>query len=238
MNETKIEWCTKSLNPVVGCTFNCVYCYAKKLNHRFNYIEDWNKPRFYPERLKQLSMKKPQNIFMNSMSDIADWEEDWIDEIAVWIDMNPQHNYLFLTKRIDVIEFQSLKFLNLLRNENVWIGVTINTNRDMRNRLPLLSQLSGIYRCHTFLSIEPIQEYIVSYNYYGIDWIIVGAETGNRKDKIIPQNRWTDNLENVNCFSGMPLFYKESMKAIVGENNMFREFPKELRSNKNVQQIK
>lgn len=227
MNETKIEWCTKTLNPVVGCTFNCPYCYARKLNNRFKYIENWNEPKFYPKRLKQLSMKTPQNIFMNSMSDIADWEENWINFIASAIEENPQHNYLFLTKRIDCLfEFED-RFVNLLTKENVWIGITATTNKELSNNLDNLKYI-GLNSCHIFISIEPIHEKIHYYNFNGIDWIIVGAETGNRKGKIVPRNTWVDNLENASLFYDIPLFYKESMKPIVGENNMLREFPKEL----------
>jgi len=46
MKKTKIGWCDSTLNPVVGCTFGCSYCYAKKLNDRFKFIEDWNRPQF------------------------------------------------------------------------------------------------------------------------------------------------------------------------------------------------
>ena len=67
MNKTKIDWCTHTLNPVVGCTFNCPYCYARRLNDRFKWIDDWNKPQFFPERLKELYTKKPKIIFMNSI---------------------------------------------------------------------------------------------------------------------------------------------------------------------------
>lgn len=228
MNNTKIEWCTKSFNAVVGCTFNCVYCYAKKLNNRFKWISDWNTPKFFPERLKQLSMKKPQNIFMNSMSDIADWKKEWIDSVAYYVEKYPQHNYMFLTKRIDCLfEFED-RFVNLLTKENVWIGITVNTNNDIVERLDNLKHI-GLNSCHTFISVEPINEKIIKHNYNGIDWIIVGAETGNRKGKVIPRNNWVDELENTNLFYGIPLFYKESMKSIVGEEAMFREFPKELK---------
>ena len=53
----------------------------EKMNTRFKWIEDWNKPQFFPERLEKLKSKKPKIIFMNSMSDIADWKEEWIEEV-------------------------------------------------------------------------------------------------------------------------------------------------------------
>jgi protein gp37 len=228
MNETKIEWCTKSLNPVVGCTFNCPYCYARKLNDRFKWIDNWNEPKFYYERLKQLKMKKPQNIFMNSMSDIADWKQEWIDMVAVAIAENPQHNYMFLTKRIDDILYREKEFEPLLLNFNVWIGVTATTNDDLERTLPILKEIAK-WNCHTFISVEPIHERIrPTHRFFGIDWIIVGAETGNRKGKVIPRKSWVKALSLARFYLHIPLFYKESMVPIVGEENMFREFPKEL----------
>ncbi len=234
MNETKIEWCTKSLNPVVGCAFNCEYCYARKLNHRFKYIEDWNKPKFYPERLKQLSMKKPQNIFMNSMSDIADGKEEWLNEIYEAIKNNPQHNYMFLTKRMYDIYYGADRFSDLFDMPNVWLGITATKTVDLIDDLQALVSFKNL-KCKVFISIEPIHEFIdvSKYTVYfkKLDWVIVGAETGNRKGKIIPKNYFVNDIifySKFNC--DIPLFYKESMKSVVGENYMFREFPKELRS--------
>ena len=81
MNDTKIEWCTRTLNPVVGCTYGCPFCYARKMNKRFGYVPDFSEPQFFPDRLQQLTEKKPQRIFMDSMSDIADWKPEWMHEV-------------------------------------------------------------------------------------------------------------------------------------------------------------
>lgn len=99
MKKTKIEWCDSTVNPVIGCTHSCEYCYAKKLNDRFKWVNNWNEPKFFHERLKQLNSNKPYNIFMNSISDIADWEKEWVEATFKAIQNNPQNNYLFLTKR-------------------------------------------------------------------------------------------------------------------------------------------
>ena len=76
MKQTKIDWCDSTINPVVGCKNGCRYCYARKLNDRFNFIKNWKEPQFFPERLKQLDSKAPKSIFMDSMSDIDYWEKD------------------------------------------------------------------------------------------------------------------------------------------------------------------
>lgn len=95
MNKTKIEWCDSTLNPVVGCTYGCEFCYARKMNSRFGWVKDFNVPQFFNERLEKLNSKSPKNIFMDSMSDIADWKGVWMANILNAISRNPQHNYLF-----------------------------------------------------------------------------------------------------------------------------------------------
>lgn len=55
MKTTKIDWCDSTINPVIGCKKGCPYCYAERLNKRFNFIPDWKVPQFFPQRLKQLN---------------------------------------------------------------------------------------------------------------------------------------------------------------------------------------
>ena len=98
MKKTKIDWCDCTLNPVVGCKNNCEYCYARKQNDRFHFVPKWCEPQFFPERLKQLNCRKPKSIFMDSMSDVGWWEEDWGRQVYDAMQKNPQHNYIFLTK--------------------------------------------------------------------------------------------------------------------------------------------
>lgn len=69
MKTTKIDWCDCTVNPVVGCPNGCAYCYARKINDRFHFIDDWTKPQFFPERLKEFESKKPKSIFVNFYGD-------------------------------------------------------------------------------------------------------------------------------------------------------------------------
>src|SRR5690554_6419461 len=98
MKSTKIDWCDSTINPVVGCSRNCPYCYAKKINDRFHITPDFSKPVFFPKRLKQLKNKKPRSIFMDSMSDVAFWTQEQMNITYRAIKENPQHTYIFLTK--------------------------------------------------------------------------------------------------------------------------------------------
>lgn len=222
MKKTKIEWCDSTLNPVVGCTFGCSYCYAKKLNDRFKFIEDWNRPQFFPERLKQLDSKKPKNIFMNSMSDIADWGYIALNETKKAMQDNPQHNYLFLTKRPIKVSEHFYRY----SEENVWFGVSVTKSIEL-DRVRILKNSMGIKK--HFISFEPLHSHIcLSYD-DKCDWVIIGAETGNRKGKIIPKKEWIEHIVGFAKFYNIPVFMKDSLVSIMGEKNMLREFPKELK---------
>lgn len=231
MKKTKIEWCDSTLNPVVGCTFGCSYCYARKMNDRFKFIEDWSKPKFYPERLNELYSKKPKNVFMNSMSDIADWNYSWWKEIIQAILDNPQHNYLFLTKRPNEA-FGSIPSSLFIRPYNLWFGIT-QTGKQNDNVLEHLRAIKKNYGINLFISFEPLlsdPEYW-GINLKGIDWIIIGAETGNRKGKIKAKNLWVKRIivAAKRLDFDIPIFMKDSLIPIIGEENMLREFPEKLK---------
>lgn len=225
MNKTKIEWCDVTLNPVVGCTYACEYCYARKMNQRFGWVKSFNKPQFFPDRLKKLDSKKPKIVFMNSLSDIADWEYDWLYQTFIAMKNNQQHRYLFLTKRMDVLADKVLKSsaaasVVVRRGKNIMIGATVDRQ-------------SSLSRCTTapdFLSIEPILGPIQlpSTGMTAIKWVIIGAETGNRKGKVIPRKEWIDEVVRVCDNNEIPVFMKDSLVPIIGEANMRREFPWEV----------
>ena len=279
MNKTKIEWCDSTLNPVVGCMRQCDYCYARKMNNRFKWIPDFSKPQFFPERLEQLKSKKSNNIFMDSMSDIEYWKDEWIEEIFTACHNAPQHNYLFLTKNAEGYENAIENYACEDRGsqdsfeffKNFWFGVSITNQNDVHKAVELQKLDEG----HRFLSIEPLHgpiqlnikkdrcpvcgsneiyqdnpvtsmgwaEYYcdscgewVSLNKNelkpSIDWVIIGAETGNRKGKVIPLKRWVNGIVRQCKEFDIPVFMKDSLVPIIGEENMLREFPDRLRRNR------
>ncbi len=208
MKKTKIDWCDSTLNTVVGCKNNCPYCYARKLNDRFGFVEKWNEPQFFPERLEQLKSKKGKSIFMNSMSDIMYWEKDWFQQFYKAIIDNPQHNYILLTK--------STSFYIPNKPKNVYLGATID-NQSKAN-------VTWIHM-YDFLSIEPLLEPINLkenlLNNTCLKQVIIGAETGNRKDKVVPKKEWIDNIVKQCDEHKIRVFMKESLKDIMG--NDFRQ---------------
>ena len=227
MKKTKIEWCDVTINPVVGCTYGCEYCYARKMNDRFKWIPDFSYPQFFSERLDQLNSQEPKNIFMNSMSDVADWGVDTTEMVKIMMALNPQHNYLFLTKRplltpMYYVETQALK---------IWKGVTVTDTGNIGRAYDLVDITNG--GKNLFLSIEPLHSDLNLYDYTAcIDWIIIGAETGNRKGKIIPKVEWVERIVSDSRKFNVPVFMKDSLIPIVGEENMLREFPKEFNRQK------
>jgi len=227
MNKTKIEWCDITLNPIVGCTYGCEYCYAKKLNDRFKWVKNWNEPQFFQERLRKLStIRNPQNIFMNSMSDIADWGEKETKQIIRVMQMNNKHNYLFLTKRPS--KFEYYRYLDM---PNIWVGTTVTDNLDLGKISSLVIKTLPYVKMHKFISFEPLHDNLKIYNHpiEDYNWIIIGAETGNRKGKITPKKEWIDDIVKIASEFKIPVFMKDSLINIIGEEGMLRQFPKELK---------
>ena len=251
MNKTKIEWCDSTWNPVTGCYHGCPYCYARNMINRFGKaeygksagemdvlelydpIKDENGKRIaYPTgfiptlhryrlRLNEYKDKSPRTIFVCSMADLfGDWVPDsWIEEVFAACKAAPQHRYLFLTKNPKrYLNYD--QHLDLPDLKNMWYGTTVTDTNTMFFHSD----------CHnTFLSIEPIMDDFspdnTLMNINMAQWIIVGAETGNRKDKVVPKKEWIENITEVCKSQGIPLFMKDSLMPIIGEENMIREFP-------------
>lgn len=200
----KIEWCDKTLNYARGCKRNCKYCYARKIHNRFS-DTPFSAITYYPDRLKQLKIKKPCSIFLDSMSDYEYWSDKAYIEVFNAIKDNPQHNYILLTKG---------KVIFAAGQKNVFNGLSVDTQKQFDNNYGY---------CFDFLSIEPILEPINISAVKYLKQIIIGAETGNRKGKVIPKKEWIDSLCKQSDEYGIKVFMKDSLIPIVGEKNMRRE---------------
>ena len=196
-------------------------------------------PTFHQYRLGEpAAWTKPRTIFVCSMADLfGDWVPDeWIKRVFEACEAAPQHRYLFLTKNPTRI----LRLANedkLPNYNNFWFGTTITTpEQPFFLETPFFTNNSRSHSYGIFLSIEPIQEdfpvqdrlaRIPGRQQNGIDWIIVGAETGNRKDKIYPKREWIEHIAETSEKTGVPLFMKESLRSLMGVD--FRqEFPWEV----------
>jgi protein gp37 len=253
MNKSKIEWCDMTWNPVTGCLHGCEYCYARRQVNRFGmpqYDNDchvytgkiksyddavhtgpypWGfAPTFHKYRLNEpQQVKKPSKIFVVSMGDLfGDWVPDeWIQEVFKACEAAPQHKYLFLTK--NYLRAGKFKF-----HSNWWIGKTITNekNADLCHGDPWSTDITK--RANQYLSTEPIHGPIPDLPYYaheyGFRWVIVGAETGNRKDKVIPKREWIEKIVESCKLRNVPVFMKNSLKDLMGDD-FIQEWPEGLR---------
>lgn len=166
---------------------------------------------------------KPRTIFVCSMADLfgrwvpVKWIVDVLDACAA----APQHRYLFLTKNGE--RYWELDHLGLLpHGTNFWYGTSVNYG--MAARPPLPSENSDLVK--SFCSIEPIHGRVrIGKGADRPDWVIVGAETGNRRDKVRPRKEWIDSIVEQCDASGVPVLMKDSLIPVVGAENMRRDFP-------------
>jgi len=172
-------------------------------------------PTFHRYRLNDYMKKKGRNIFVCSMADLfGSWVPDsWIQEVFKACEKAPQHNYLFLTKNPKRYYELYKKDKGLLpAGGNMWYGFSITNN-----------SYDGWYTDARliFASIEPILEPI---EIPIVDWVIVGAETGRRKNKVIPKREWIERIVEDCCKYNIPLFMKSSL-AEIWEEPLIQEYP-------------
>lgn len=189
-------------------------------------------PTFHKYRLEDYAKKKGRKIFVCSMADLfGKWVPDkWILDVLSVCEQAPQHQYLFLSKNPERYGKPVLK--PLMNRKNYWFGTTVTNKKDMEGAGFELFCTTGMTarkgeRPNRFLSIEPLLErlwpvQVVNVQY--ADWVIVGAESGNRKDKVLPEKIWVmDILKNCREY-GTPVFMKESLRAIMG-SDFVQEWP-------------
>ena len=152
------------------------------------------------------------------MSDFSDWQPAWREEIFNRMSVNPQHSYIFLTKRPERIDFQT-------DDGNVWMGVTVTRASEKKR----LSDLKKYIRArHYHATFEPLFEDIGEINLEGFEWIVVGTETGKRKGKVDAKPEWVLHIVEQAKNHHIPVFMKEDLLPIMGEERMIQELPKQF----------
>ncbi len=211
MAQTKIEWTEVSWNPSTGCTKisdGCLHCYAEKMAKRLKAMGQKKycngfKLTLHDEVLQEpYSWRKPRIAFVNSMSDLfhKDIPVSFINKVFKVMNENPQHVFQVLTKRADILEKHSDKFT---WTENIWMGVTVENNKHY-DRIELLKNTGAKIK---FLSCEPLLSSMSKINLKGIDWVIVGGESGPGARPM--QKEWVIEIRDKCQKLDIPFFFKQ-----------------------------
>jgi protein gp37 len=186
-DNSKIEWTDATWNPVRGCTKispGCTRCYAETFAERFRGVaghpyEQGFDLRLIPEKLfEPLRWRSPKMIFVNSMSDLfhRDVSDDYIVTAAQVMTAANWHSYQVLTKRSERMrDLLRTKLRFAAGQSHIWWGVSVE---DRKYGLPRIAHLQTAPAQVRFLSVEPLLEDLGELNLDGIDWVIVGGESG------------------------------------------------------------
>jgi len=184
MSRSNIEWTEMTWNPTTGCTkisAGCKFCYAEGMAKRLKAMgvekyKDAFKVRIHPSELETpYKWKKPKVVFVNSMSDLFHPAVplDFIKDVFRTMHENPQHVFQVLTKRSERL----LELSDELRwTHNIWMGVSVEDERVV-HRIDDLRRTKARVK---FLSCEPLIGPLPHMNLKGIDWVIVGGESGHK----------------------------------------------------------
>lgn len=206
-----IEWTESTWNPVTGCTKisqGCLNCYAERMARRLNAMGQSNylngfKVALHPDSLNiPLNWKKPQTIFVNSMSDLfhRDIPESFILNIFDVMKMAKWHRFQILTKRSERLK----KMSSVLPWENhIWMGVTVE-NADYKFRINDLRETGAFVK---FLSLEPLIGPMGKLDLEHIDWVIVGGESG--PGARIMKVEWVRDIREQCVKQNIPFFFKQ-----------------------------
>lgn len=206
-----IEWTDATWNPVTGCTKispGCKHCYAERLSHRLqlmgqaNYRNGFNLT-LQPQMLDlPLRWKTPKRIFVNSMSDLfhMDVPTDYIKRVFDAMKRAHWHQYQVLTKRSERV----LALSNELEwSPQIWMGVSVESGK-YKHRIDDLRQTGARVK---FLSLEPLLGSLGRLNLRGIDWAIVGGESGPGARPLNAE--WVTEIRDQCIRSGVAFFFKQ-----------------------------
>ena len=209
--KSAIEWTESTWNPVTGCTkisSGCKHCYAERMAVRLkamgqpNYVNGFELTIHEYALELPLRWKKPQTIFVNSMSDLfhEDVPTDFILQVFDVMHRARWHKYQILTKRSDrLLELDSY----LTWEPHIWMGVSVE-NKDYIFRMDHLRQTQALIK---FLSLEPLLGPLQRLNLKGIDWAIVGGESGQQARPM--DAAWVVDIRNQCQRAKVPFFFKQ-----------------------------
>ncbi len=208
---SSIEWTESTWNPVTGCTkisSGCKHCYAERMARRLkamgnpNYCNGFKVATHAHVLSAPLNWKKPRTIFVNSMSDLfhVHVPNDFIYKVFEVMRRAEQHRFQILTKR-------SHRLLELSPRlpwaENIWMGVSVESLEFVDRIDDLRSTPAKI----KFLSLEPLLGPLPGLNLQGIDWVIVGGESGPGARSM--EKEWVKDIRAQCSRADVPFFFKQ-----------------------------
>jgi protein gp37 len=237
-DKSAIEWTDATWNPVRGCTKispGCKHCYAATFAERFRgvpghpYEQGFNL-RLVPEKLADpLKWSTPRTIFVNSMSDLFQdgVPDQFVEHVVRIMQMANWHTYQVLTKRaLRMREMLNGPLARVAREPHIWWGVSVEDRKYGLPRVEMLRQSRAEMR---FLSIEPLLEDLGKFDLRGIDWVIVGGESGPGA-RLMPED-WVHTIHEQCQSAHVPFFFKQwggvrkSARARLLDGKTFDEMP-------------
>lgn len=209
--DSPIEWTESTWNPVTGCTRispGCKHCYAERMARR---LQAMGQPNYrngfrltvHPHVVQApLRWRKPRVIFVNSMSDLfhKDVPFEFVRQVFDVMERAGQHTFQVLTKRPEV----ALEYADRLPwPDNVWLGTSVESAL-YTHRIKTLRQIPAGVR---FLSLEPLLGPIPNLPLRGIDWVIVGGESGPGARPM--EKAWATQIRDRCLARGVPFFFKQ-----------------------------
>jgi protein gp37 len=208
---SSIEWTEATWNPVTGCTkvsAGCKHCYAERMAQRLQAMGQPNyqngfRVTLQPHMLElPLKWKKPQKIFVNSMSDLfhEDIPFDYLRSVFEVMNRASWHLFQVLTKRADQLQEKGMM---LKWSSNIWMGVSVESEEHL-SRIDRLRQTHAHIK---FLSLEPLLGPLPHLVLDGIDWVIVGGESGPYARPMM--KGWVTEIRDQCRSQSIPFFFKQ-----------------------------
>ncbi len=213
---SKIEWTDATWNPVRGCTKispGCTHCYAETFAERFRGVpghpyEQGFDLRLVPEKIAEpITWSKQRMVFVNSMSDLfhKDVPDEYIELVAKAMVAANWHIYQVLTKRSERLrDMLQTKLRFAAKLPHIWWGVSVE---NQRHGVPRISHLREASPAMTFLSVEPLLEDLGEVDFAGINWVIVGGESGAGARPM--QRSWVVGIRRQCRKAKVPFFFKQ-----------------------------
>lgn len=214
-HNSQIEWTNTTWNPVTGCTkisAGCDNCYAERFSERFRGVKDHPFENGFDltlrfDRVTQpLGWKKPRMIFVNSMSDLFHKKvpSEFIADVFETMEQADWHVFQVLTKRSSLMKkFVNARYKDRSVPKNIWLGTSVE-DETKRSRIKHVQDTNATVR---FLSIEPLIGPPGALDLSGIQWVIVGGESGPYARPM--QLSWARSVRDQCIEQSVPFFFKQ-----------------------------